>query len=344
MKALVTGGAGFIGSHLVDALIARGDEVIVLDNLFTGNRKNIPADVQFDRHDVCEQFHAQCDVIYHLACPASPLHYQANPARTIKTAVLGTLHALECAREVGAPIVIASTSEVYGDPRVSPQREDYWGHVNPVGPRACYDEGKRCAEAFAIAFREQWNVDARIARIFNTYGPRMASGDGRLLPNLITQALSGEPVTVYGDGRQTRSFCYVTDTVDALIRFADAKAVGYRDATVINVGNPDERTILSVATDVVRACNRDVGALVHRPLPVDDPMRRCPDITRARTILGWEPKVSYEDGLRKTVDWFNVRRPGAPSPQVMSATKDLDRAVGLAETTRAAEHASDGEP
>lgn len=311
MRALVTGGAGFIGSHLVEALVARGDDVVVLDNLFTGSRENLPAGVEFDRHDVCEPFHVQCDVIYHLACPASPVHYQRNQTRTILTAFDGTKNALLCAREVGATIVIASTSEVYGDPRVSPQREDYWGHVNPVGPRACYDEGKRCAESLAMAFIDQWHVDARIARIFNTYGPRMAINDGRLLPNLITQALSGKRATVYGDGLQTRSFCYVTDTVDGLLRLADAKAFSYRcspGGPIVNIGNPDERSILSVAKDVLRACGHSEELVEFEPLPKDDPRQRCPNITRARTLLGWNPTVSYEEGLRRTMQWFQARR------------------------------------
>jgi len=485
MKCVVTGGAGFIGSHLCDALIGRGDEVVCLDNFFTGSRANVAhlldnRRFEIVRHDVCEPWHIECDELYHLACPASPVHYQHNPARTIDTAVIGTRNALAAARDAGGHprLLVASTSEVYGDPAEHPQKETYWGHVNSVGPRACYsddtevltrrgwklfsalsaedavasidergcveyvlpterikqrvdgemlhfqnakmdllvtpnhqmiderfgrrfvradaggewghrctpvvgvrpeqpmvkahypdpvaveyhgdvfcvtapphhtllvrrngkavfcgncyDEGKRAGEALCIAWAAQYRVDVRIARIFNTYGPRMARGDGRLIPNFITQAIAGRHLTVYGDGSQTRSFCYVTDTVDALIRLigTNVRAAfdepdGTRGVPIVNVGNPDERSVLSVAQDVVRAFGRDPKTIdapyesalsmlrgsisVRREsLPKDDPKQRCPDITRARTVLGWEPKTSYSDGIAKTIEWFRSTTP-----------------------------------
>jgi UDP-glucuronate decarboxylase len=304
MRHLVLGGAGFIGSHQCDALVRAHQEVICFDNLFTGSRANLDDAVEFVRGDVCEPFHFEVDRIWHLACPASPVHYQRNAVRTIKTAVMGTMHALECAREVGARLLIASTSEVYGDPDVSPQREEYHGRVNPVGVRSCYDEGKRCGEAMATSWAAQYGTEVRIARIFNTYGPRMASGDGRLIPNFITQALRGDPLTIYGDGSQTRSFCYIDDLVagvGALMELPDARSDG---VPIVNLGNPDERTILSVAEDVRRAVGSDVR-LEFQPLPPDDPRQRCPDISRARRLLGWEPTVSYERGLAQTVAWFS---------------------------------------
>ncbi len=303
MRVLVTGGAGFIGSHLCERLVGEGHDVTVIDDLFTGSRQNLARGAEFVRHDVCEPFHVECDVLLHLACPASPVHYQRNPVRTIKTAVQGTIHALECARDANAVIVIASTSEVYGSPLRSPQVETDWGNVNPVGIRACYDEGKRCGEALAVSWAHQYGTEVRIARIFNTYGPRMASGDGRLIPNLITQALAGEKVTVYGDGLQTRSLCYVTDTADALVKLSQCKT---RDGIVplCNVGNPDERTILSIARDVLRACGRDEGDVEFLPLPEDDPQQRLPDVTRIRVQAQWEPTTSYEEGLARTVAYF----------------------------------------
>lgn len=302
MKILVTGGAGFIGCHLVAGLLDRGDQVTVIDNLFTGARDNLWPEAEFIRHDVCEPFHVECDQIYHLACPASPEHYQRNPVRTIQTAVLGTMHALQLARDTGARLLITSTSEVYGDPAVSPQPETYNGNVNCTGPRACYDEGKRCGEALAASWRQQYGTDVRIARLFNTYGPRMASGDGRLIPNFITQALRGEPLTVYGDGQQTRSFCYVSDTVRGLITLMGN--VG--PPPVVNIGNDDERMVLAVAQDV-NILTRNAGGLAYRPLPKDDPMQRCPALSLARG-LGIDAKVPFTEGLSATVEWFRSQQ------------------------------------
>jgi UDP-glucuronate decarboxylase len=335
VKHLVTGAAGFIGSHLCDRLLAEGDEVIALDNLFTGSRANLPAGVEFIRADVCDPLpHLEVDRIWNLACPASPVHYAKNQVRTVKTCVQGTINCLELAREVGARVLLASTSEVYGDPRVHPQTEDYWGHVNPIGPRACYDEGKRAAETLAVAWAAQYATDVRIARIFNTYGPRMASGDGRLIPNFITQALAGKPLTVYGDGKQTRSLCYVDDTVSGLIALMECKAI-YKPMPV-NIGNPDERTIESIALDVAAACGVE-ATIERKPLPADDPRQRCPDIARARKYLGWEPRVSYAEGLRRTVDWFQAARErrltdvfGAASAPVPEAVRHLVASGGEA--------------
>ena len=306
-RILVTGGAGFIGSHLCERLVGEGHEVVCMDNLFTGRRENIAhllgsGTFEFDRLDVNQPFVIECDQIFHLACPASPIHYQRNPARTIRTCVQGTLHALECAREVGARLFIASTSEVYGDPAVHPQTEDYWGNVNPIGPRACYDEGKRCAEALAVSFARQYGVEVRIARIFNTYGPRMHENDGRVVSNFVVQALRGEPLTIYGDGSQTRSFCYVSDLVEAAIRFTSCDT----DATPMNLGNPHESTIAEIA-HMVRDLTGSRSELVFRPLPVDDPVRRRPDISRARSIIRWEPQVALADGLRHTIKDFAGR-------------------------------------
>lgn len=306
MRVLVTGGAGFIGSHLCEALLARGDEVTVLDNLFTSHRSNIEhlrdhRRFAFDRADVCDPFHFEVDAIYHLACPASPVHYQRNPVRTVKTAILGTMHALELARDTGAKLLIASTSEVYGDPLVHPQPETYVGNVNPIGPRACYDEGKRAGEALAASWMAQYGTDVRIARIFNTYGPRMARNDGRLIPNFVTQALEQRPMTIYGSGEQTRSLCYVSDTVSGLMTLMDEPL---KVPFPVNIGNPDERTVRDIASDVWQAVNPDMAPqFEQRPLPADDPMQRCPDITCAKA-LGWTPKVPYALGLRETVRWF----------------------------------------
>jgi len=305
---LVTGGAGFLGSHLCERLLAAGHMVICLDNLFTGRRGNIEhllgnARFEFLRHDVNERFVLEVDQIYHLACPASPIHYQRNPVRTIRTCVEGTLLALECAREVGARLLLASTSEVYGDPAVHPQTEDYHGDVNPIGPRACYDEGKRCAEALAVSFARQYGVHVRIARIFNTYGPRMLEGDGRVISNFIVQSLRGEPITIYGDGSQTRSFCYVDDLVEALVRFMAADT----DATPVNLGNPDETPIGDLERAIRTMCG-SAAEIVQRPRPADDPERRCPDITRARGLLGgWSPRVPLAAGLERTIADFRAR-------------------------------------
>lgn len=307
-RILVTGGAGFIGSHLCERLVGEGHDVMCMDNLFTGRRENIQhllgsGNFEFDRHDVNQPFVLECDQIFHLACPASPIHYQRNPVRTIRTCVQGTLHALECAREVGARLFIASTSEIYGDPAEHPQTEAYWGNVNPIGPRACYDEGKRCAEALAVSFARQYGTVIRIARIFNTYGPRMHENDGRVVSNFVVQSLRNEPITIYGNGQQTRSFCYVSDLVEAAIRFVKVDVEGENP---VNLGNPRENTISEIAT-MVRDLTDSRSEIVYKPLPVDDPVRRRPDISRARELLGWEPSVALADGLRHTIDDFAGR-------------------------------------
>ena len=291
---------------MCERLVEQGDEVIALDNLFSGSRENIAhldrRRVEFVRADVCDPMHFEVDRIWALACPASPIHYQKNKVRTIKTAVLGTMRSLELAREVGARMLLTSTSEVYGDPKVHPQREDYWGNVNPIGlERSAYDEGKRCGESMTVAWSAQYGTDVRIARLFNVFGPRMAEGDGRMIPNFITQALAGKPLTVYGDGRQTRSLCYVDDLVDGLLALMRNEKL-YKPMPV-NLGNPEERSVGEIAGDVAKACGVELR-IERKPLPGDDPRQRCPDIERARTLLGWEPKVSYAEGLRRTVEWF----------------------------------------
>ena len=303
-RIAVTGGAGFLGSHLCERLIADGHEVVCLDNFFTGTRRNIEHlldNHRFElvRHDVVQPFVIEVDQIYHLACPASPVHYQRNPVRTIRTAVQGTLNMLDMAREVRARILIASTSEVYGDPQEHPQRETYWGHVNPIGPRACYDEGKRCAEALTVSYKQQYGVESRIARIFNTYGPRMHPNDGRVVSNFIVQALGNKPITVYGDGEQTRSFCYVDDLVEAFVRLMSHDA----DPGPINLGNPRELTVRDLATMTIGMTGSS-SRLVREPLPADDPVRRKPDITKAEEVLKWRPQVSIEEGLQRTIDYF----------------------------------------
>ncbi|MGC5566429.1 UDP-glucuronic acid decarboxylase family protein [Streptomyces sp. FR-108] len=314
-RVLVTGGAGFIGSHLCERLIDDGHEVICLDNLFTGRRSNMAKLLgdprfEFERHDVAEPFHVEVDQIYHLACPASPVHYQRNPVRTVRTCVQGTLNALELARETGARLFVASTSEVYGDPEVHPQTEDYWGHVNPIGVRACYDEGKRCAEALAVSFARQYGVEVRLGRIFNTYGPRMHENDGRVVSNFAVQALRGEPLTLYGDGSQTRSFCYVDDLVEAVVRLMATET----DARPVNLGNPRETTVEQIAREIRRLAGSR-SELVLRPLPEDDPVRRRPDISRAATLLGWEPKIDLEEGLRRTIADFSARTASTDGPR-----------------------------
>jgi len=306
-RILVTGGAGFLGSHLCERLLEGGHEVVCLDNFFTGARENIEgllANRRFElvRHDVTQPLIVEVDQIYHLACPASPIHYQRNPVRTIRTAVHGTLNMLEMAREVHARILIASTSEVYGDPLEHPQREEYWGHVNPIGPRACYDEGKRCAESLTVSYARQYGVETRIARIFNTYGPRMHPNDGRVVSNFVLQALRDEPITIYGDGAQTRSFCYASDLVDALVAYMALKS----DPGPVNLGNPREITIIDLARMVIDLTGSR-SALIQQPLPTDDPVRRRPDIAKARRILGWEPRVPVEQGLRATIEYFRSR-------------------------------------
>ncbi len=310
-RIAVTGGAGFVGSHLCERLLAAGHEVVCLDNFFTGARHNVEhllGERRFElvRHDVVQPLVIEVDEIFHLACPASPIHYQRNPVRTIRTAVHGTLNMLDMAREVRAKILIASTSEVYGDPQEHPQRESYWGNVNPIGPRACYDEGKRCAESLTISYARQYGVETRIARIFNTYGPRMHPNDGRVVSNFVIQALTGQPITLYGDGSQTRSFCYVSDLVDALIRLMELR----EDPGPVNLGNPRELTIAEMAQIVVQLTGSK-SPIRREPLPTDDPVRRKPDIQLAERLLGWSPRVPFEDGLAKTVAYFRDLGPEA---------------------------------
>ena len=303
-RIAVTGGAGFVGSHLCERLLKDGHEVVCLDNFFTGTRKNVEHlldhhSFELVRHDVVQPIVIEVDQIFHLACPASPVHYQRNPVRTIRTAVQGTLNMLDMAREVRARILIASTSEIYGDPLEHPQRETYWGHVNPIGPRACYDEGKRCAEALTVSYKQQYGIETRIARIFNTYGPRMHPHDGRVVSNFIVQALRGEPITVYGDGQQTRSFCYVNDLIEAFVRLMNLDA----DPGPMNLGNPRELTVLDLAKMTIAQLGSR-SPLVREPLPADDPVRRKPDISRAEEILKWRPEVPIEEGLARTIEYF----------------------------------------
>jgi UDP-glucuronate decarboxylase len=305
MRSLVAGGAGFLGSHLCRALLARGDQVLCLDNFHTGSRDNIAAllghpNFELLRHDVTLPIRLEADHIYSLACPASPRHYQVDPVRTTQTSVLGALNLLELARGIQARILQASTSEVYGDPEVHPQPEGYCGRVNPIGPRACYDEGKRCAETLFAAYRAQHGVLVKIARIFNTYGPHMAADDGRVVSNFIVQALAGEPVTIYGDGSQTRSFCYVDDMVDALLCLMRAPD---DFCGPVNLGNPDEISMLELAQTVLELTGSR-SPIVHAAAPADDPARRRPDIALARARLDWAPRVALRDGLARTIDWF----------------------------------------
>jgi UDP-glucuronate decarboxylase len=304
-RILVTGGAGFIGSHLCERLLGAGHEVLCVDNYFTGSRSNVAhlmREPRFEllRHDVTFPLYVEVDAIYNLACPASPVHYQHDPVQTVKTSVHGAINMLGLAKRTGAKILQASTSEVYGDPQVHPQTEDYWGHVNPVGPRACYDEGKRCAETLFFDYHRQHGVRIKVARIFNTYGPRMRPDDGRVVSNFIVQALRGEPITIYGEGRQTRSFCYVDDLIDGLVRLMETD-----DAVTgpVNLGNPHEISIADLAARVLRLTG-SAAPLVNRPLPRDDPMQRRPDIARAEALLGWRPTVPVEDGLRRTIAYF----------------------------------------
>jgi UDP-glucuronate decarboxylase len=306
MRILVTGGAGFIGSHLIDRLMTEGHEVICLDNFYTGRKQNVMKWVghpyfELIRHDITEPIRLEVDQIYHLACPASPVHYQYNPVKTIKTNVIGTMHMLGLAKRVKARFLLASTSEVYGDPETHPQAEEYWGNVNPIGIRSCYDEGKRVAETLSFDYHRQNDVDIRVARIFNTYGPRMLENDGRVVSNFVVQALKGIPLTVYGTGSQTRSFCYVSDLVDGLIRLMNGAHSG-----PINLGNPDEYTILQLAQTIQEMVNPDTD-LRFEPLPQDDPRRRRPDITRAQKLLDWQPTVRLAEGLRLTIEDFRAR-------------------------------------
>ena len=307
MRILVTGGAGFIGSHLSERLLSDGHEVLCLDNFFTGRRENILQlldNPRFEliRHDVTEPILLEVDHIYNLACPASPVHYQYNPVKTVKTNVMGTINMLGLAKRVHARILQASTSEVYGDPLVHPQTEDYWGNVNPIGLRSCYDEGKRLAETLMTDYHRQNKVDIRIARIFNTYGPRMLEADGRVVSNFIVQALRGQPLTLYGEGQQTRSFCYVDDLVEGLIRLMNVEGLH----EPVNLGNPSEFTIRQLAEEVIKACDSKSG-FTYLPLPADDPRQRQPDITRAQTELGWNPTIPLSDGLKRTVEDFKAR-------------------------------------
>ncbi len=308
-RILITGGAGFIGSHLCERLLDQGHEVVCVDNLFTGRRANIKhllANDRFEfiRHDIIQPLLVDVDQIYNLACPASPIHYQYNPVKTIQTNVIGTYNMLELARQVRARILQASTSEVYGDPDVHPQPESYWGNVNPVGPRSCYDEGKRCAETLMTDYHLQNNVQVRIARIFNTYGPRMALNDGRVVSNFAIQALREEPVTIFGDGSQTRSFCYVDDLVEGLIHMMNFD--GEDATTPVNLGNPQERTILELAELIIKMAGSE-SKIVYKALPEDDPKQRKPDISLAKKRFGWEPTINAKQGLEKTVSYFRER-------------------------------------
>ncbi len=303
-RILVTGGAGFIGSHLCNVLLEKGHDVLCVDNLFSGNKDNIRHLLghpyfEFVRHDIIQPYFAEVDRIYHLACPASPVHYQFNSIKTIKTSVIGTINMLGLAKRVKARILLTSTSEVYGNPTVHPQPESYWGSVNPIGIRSCYDEGKRVAETLMMDYHRQNNVEIRIVRIFNTYGPRMAVKDGRVISNFIVQALKNEDITVYGDGTQTRSFCYISDMVEGIVRMQETDGfVG-----PVNLGNPKESTILEIAEKIISMV-RSRSRIIFKALPSDDPERRCPDISLARTKLGWSAGVPLEVGLEKTVEYF----------------------------------------
>ena len=304
MRTLVTGGAGFIGSHLCERLLDRGDEVICLDNFFTGRRSNVEAllgrsGFEIIRHDVIEPILLEVDRIFHLACPASPVHYQYNPVKTVKTNVMGTINMLGLAKRVRARLLHASTSEVYGDPEVHPQPETYWGNVNPIGPRSCYDEGKRVAETLCFDYHRQNDVDIRVVRIFNTYGPRMLRDDGRVVSNFVVSALNGDDITVYGDGSQTRSFCYVDDLVAGLIAMMDQGS----EIGPVNLGNPEEFTILQLA-ELILDLTGSSSQIVHRALPQDDPTRRRPEIGKAKRLLDWEPSIPARDGLSRTIAYF----------------------------------------
>ncbi len=305
-RILVTGGAGFIGSHLCERLLKEGNEVISLDNYFTGRKTNIVHLMDNNyfeviRHDVTQPFFIEVDEIYNLACPASPVHYQYNPIKTVKTSVMGAINMLGLAKRIKAKILQASTSEVYGDPKVHPQREDYWGHVNPIGPRSCYDEGKRVAETLFMSYHQQNDVRIKIIRIFNTYGPRMHPNDGRVVSNFIVQALKNDDITIYGDGSQTRSFQYVDDLVEGMIKMM---ATGDEFLGPVNIGNPGEFTIKELA-DMVIDLTGSRSKIVYKPLPQDDPLQRCPDISLAKEKLNWEPKIKLETGLKKTIEYFD---------------------------------------
>ena len=305
-KVLVTGGAGFLGSHLCEALLDQGCDVLCVDNFFTGSKDHIAhllpnPNFEVMRHDITFPLYVEVDEIYNLACPASPIHYQFDPVQTTKTSVHGAINMLGLAKRVKARIFQASTSEVYGDPEIHPQREEYWGHVNPIGPRSCYDEGKRCAETLFFDYHRQHGLNIKVARIFNTFGPRMHPNDGRVVSNFIVQALRGEPITVYGDGRQTRSFCYVDDMIRG---FMDLMSSPDDFTGPVNLGNPREMSILAMAEKIIDLTG-SASLIVHKELPVDDPRQRQPDIRLAREALGWQPRVDYEDGLRKTIAYFD---------------------------------------
>ncbi len=306
-RILVTGGSGFLGSHLCDRLLERGDDVLCADNLFTGRKRNIAhligkPNFEFQRHDVTFPLYVEVDQIYNLACPASPIHYQHDPVQTTKTSVHGAINMLGLAKRLRARIFQASTSEVYGDPSEHPQREEYWGNVNPIGERSCYDEGKRCAETLFFDYHRQHKLDIKVARIFNTYGPRMHPNDGRVVSNFIVQALKNQDITIYGDGQQTRSFCYVDDLIEAFLSFMEAPATL---TGPINLGNPNEFTIRELAETVLKLTNSK-SKLINKPLPSDDPKQRQPDIAKAKRLLGWEPKVELREGLKRTIAYFDA--------------------------------------
>jgi UDP-glucuronate decarboxylase len=313
-RVLVTGGAGFLGSHLIDRLIERGNEVVCVDNLFTGSKSNIGhlighRQFEFLRHDITFPLYVEVDEIFNLACPASPIHYQHDPVQTTKTSVHGAINMLGLAKRLGAPIFQASTSEVYGDPSVHPQQESYWGNVNPIGPRSCYDEGKRCAETLFFDYHRQYQIDIRVARIFNTYGPRMHPNDGRVVSNFIVQALKGEDITLYGDGLQTRSFCYVDDLIDGFLRFMALAPKAEEKLSFpgpINLGNPVEFTMVQLAEQVLELTGSK-SKMIFQPLPADDPKQRQPDINLAKTLLDWEPSMALREGLKKTIAYFETK-------------------------------------
>jgi UDP-glucuronate decarboxylase len=305
MRIMVTGGAGFIGSHLCRKLLNEGHEVLCLDNFFTGNKRNIAELMdhryfELIRHDICFPIYVEVDKIYNLACPASPVHYQRDPVQTTKTSVSGAINVLGIAKRLKIRVLQASTSEVYGDPEVHPQPEDYWGNVNCIGPRSCYDEGKRCAETLFFDYHRQLNIDIRVARIFNTYGPNMAANDGRVISNFIMQALTNEPITLYGNGEQTRSFCYVDDMVDGLVKLMNTDAIHQP----VNLGNPGEISMHNLAMLILELTGSK-SRIINKPLPEDDPARRCPDITRARRYLDWEPGTDLRAGLTRTIEYFD---------------------------------------
>jgi len=328
LRVLVTGGAGFIGSHLCRRLLTLGHDVLVADNFYSSTRRNVTdllGEPRFEllRHDVTFPLYVEVDQIYHLACPASPVFYQRDPVQTTKTCVHGSINMLGLAKRPGAPILLASTSEVYGDPAAHPQQESYWGNVNPIGVRSCYDEGKRCAETLFFDFHRQYRLPVKVARIFNTYGPAMLPNDGRVVSNFIVQALAGRPLTIFGDGSQTRSFCYIDDLVTGLIALMNTPP---EVTGPVNLGNPDEFTVLELAK-LVLALTRSDAAIEERPLPSDDPVRRKPDISRARQLLGWEPAIPLEEGLKRTVDYFRQtraeRKPSWPCPLPSGTTGPL---------------------